>query len=236
MGNNKEYASAGILPILKMNNGKKYIVLTKRTEDAKTNPGSHSGFFGWTDKNEINDPGLTAQREALEEILIFSSEKKEVYNLVFKKEVVFNNDETVKLIKLWNKKKKDLNLPEESIVSINPSIIKKVEFVECNGRTEVFILECDFTQLNLDDFYFFDGEKNEKLSDDDEKSLLDRQINFFEFNSFKDWWLNNKAGSLSADISFKTGEKVRNSFIDRENTNKISPTLVLALNKWWDKE
>lgn len=224
----KIYYAAGVLLIFKMKDRKKYIALVRRTKDAPTNPDTYSGLFGWADKGETNRPDLTAQREALEEILIFSDKEKKIYNLVFKEDNFFNEDETMKLVKLWHKKKENLGLQDASIETIKPSIIKEVEFPEHGGMTKIFILGVDFSHFNFNNLYIFDGERNEKILD--EKSLLDRSIDFFEFNKFKNWWQNNKDEFLSADFSFKTGERIDNNFI--ESKKKISPSLKPCLDEW----
>lgn len=229
MEEKKYYRAAGVLLIFKMKDGLKYLALIRRTKNASTNPDTFSGFFGYTNKEETYRPDLAAQREAVEEVLIFSGEEKKIYNLAFTEDGVSNNDETVKLIRLWNKRKDNLGLQVASIETIRPSIVNEVEFSEHGGITKIFILECDFGKLEFDNLYFFDGERNEKISED-EKSLYDRQIYFFELNKFKSWWKNNKEERLSADISYKSGEKVNNNFIDSKK--KISPSLAPCLNEW----
>ena len=67
---------------------KKHLVLVKRSDDAKTNPGAHSGFFGWAnnDQEKLN-PQLIAHRELLEEVFIISRDKKKAFNLVLEENI-----------------------------------------------------------------------------------------------------------------------------------------------------
>ena len=83
----KKYCSAGVLPILKTEDNKKYLVLVKRTKDAKTSPGVYSGFSGWANDKESFNPEVIAYRELLEEIFLVSRDKKKAYSLVFEQDI-----------------------------------------------------------------------------------------------------------------------------------------------------
>ncbi len=157
MENQKKYSSGGVMPIFKIGDIK-YLILVKRSEKADTNPGSHSGFFGWADNEEENlNPDLIAKRELLEEILITSKDKEKVYNLVFENGDIFNKNKiTEDLIDLWNEEK-GFNIKKESINSIKPYNIKEVEFIEPSGREKVFILEFPLN-FSFNEMCIFDGE------------------------------------------------------------------------------
>jgi len=233
MENLLKYSSSGGLPIFKIK-GSKYIILAKRSDDANTNPGSHSGFFGWADnESESLDPDSITRRELLEEILIASKDQEKAYNLVFKsKDVCKQNNITKTLINLWNKEKR-FNIKKDNIISIDPFSTEKVEFIEPSGRTKIFILEFDLDKFDLDfdNMYLFDGETKKDLPEP--KGLLDRELDVFNLFDFKKWWNDCTIATLNATVSYKAGnQEITKGSIDRKTKNKISPTLVLTLNKW----
>ncbi|MCX6764710.1 MAG: hypothetical protein NTU58_03385 [Candidatus Nealsonbacteria bacterium] len=227
------------MPILKTEDNKQYIVLVKRSDDAKTNPGSHSGFFGWADSDEESlDPEVIAHRELLEELFIISKDGNKAFNLIFKKntdskyKIKKPKNYTQNLIKAW-RKEKGIEIKDEIKIQsvIREEDFKSFDFIDLNGKTKVYILKFNLP-LDTNDICIFDGEAKKEFTEPPE-DLLDREIDVFNLDEFKNWWCENSKGSLNAEISFKTGkQKIIKGFIDRKNKNKISPTLLIILNKW----
>jgi len=233
--NKKNYFAAGILPVIKIGN-KEYLVLVKRTKDALSSPGSHSLFGGEADEGENLDPDSIAQRESLEEIFIFNKRREESYNLIFE-DNNYNKEyeeKTTNLIKLWNEKMnlegKELTIPEKPIVQINPYFRKDEEFnIPSLGKIKIIILKFEIKETSIKDLIIFDGEGSEE---NDQEKILDRQIDLFEINQFKEWWLNKKENILNSNFTFQEGrENQKETFISKEK-DKISPGLIYVLDKW----
>lgn len=233
----EKYVWAGVLAILESRDKKKYIVLNKRTKDAPTNPGVYSGFFGCAEnENESLFPKLTAHRELLEEIFISSKNKQNVYNLVFlrrsdlrKSTIEEPHFYTRRLIDLW-KQEKGMDTSKNNIYSLNSrSIIKEVDFIEPEKdlRGKVFILNFELP-LDIHDIFMFCGETREE---NPPKELLDRRIDVFNLENFKEWWINDNKKSVEAEVSFRGGERINNGIIN--SIDCISPNMTLILNKWW---
>jgi len=232
----KTFLSGGVLPILKMGDGKRYLILVKRSVDAKTNSDSHSGFFGWADnKKEESNPEAIAYRELLEELFIISKNQKRVFNLFFKDDIDPKQygikepkEHTEDLIAVWNKEK-GFKIAKDISSIINEPNPVGIECIDGGKAKKVYIAEFNFS-LNFGDIALLDGEaKQESPAIHD---LLDREINVFDLDDFKEWWCENKRDVLKAEFSFQGGKPILKGFIDRKSKNKISPVLLAVLNQW----
>ena len=225
------YAGGGVILLFNQSNDD-YIVLAKRTEDAKVNPNSHSGFFGGAEAEDKNDPKLIASRELNEELLVTTKDKKKVFYLRLDgrtKEIDIVKDSA----KLWNKKlsKDEISVNIDDYHPLEPGSSRKtmlVKYIEHDGRKKIFIPTFNLEE-SLDELIFFDCETKDEHP---RGNLLDRQIDIFRFKEFKEWWLSNNSLCLKAHLSFKSGRVVASGWIVREN-KRISPSLILALNQWW---
>jgi hypothetical protein len=224
----KKYYGSGIIPILSIE-GRKYIVLVKRTDDATVNPSMHSGFFGGVEcsrPEEFDNPNLIASREISEEFFIVLQEGKFFYTLVIDGGYLKEQcDEFSKpIISLWNTEK-GFKIKNEVVGSVATKITNEVDYAELDGLKKVLVVEFELPE----DFLLLDGETKDEHPKP--KGLLDRQIDLFDLVEFKKWWLGNESTALTACHSFIGACKIRRGFISRDKA-KISPSLVLVLNGW----
>lgn len=223
----KKYAGGGVILVLK-NNHKEYIVLVKRSSDAKHNPDMYSAFFGWADKHDANNPLFTAARELNEEILIVNHERNRTYALVLPETTFrYATKITKEGMRLW-KKEKGISIPDR-IEPLPAKILKTIEYIEDIGRIKRFVVQAEIKNP-IGDIIFFDCEtKHENPG----RVLLDRRIDLFELQTFQRWWLEGGLGSvIKAAVSFRGGKRIKPCKLIRAQDN-LSPSFVFALNKWW---
>lgn len=226
----KTYAGGGVI-LLVNSEDKDFIVFPMRSNDAPVNPGAHSGFFGGieaSNEQEQLNPDLICIREFQEELLITSLDRK-VYHLVFPDEGSKTNKHTNKLITLW-KSEMEVTVEDDHQQIISGKKLRSIEYSEHDGWKRILIVR--FAIPALSEVRFFDGETK---SDYPPCGLLDRQIDVFDLGKFQDWWFNRGSLSLVSAAPFKTGRSIDQGFISRER-NKISSSLILALNiwRWWE--
>lgn len=212
--------------------GKNYIALVKRSADARHNPNLHTGFFGWIDSMaERRNPILGGSRELAEEIIVADKKLGQIYGFytpkglpAYKLEVIAKENQ-----KLWAEEK-NVNLPRK-IKIVRPRVIKTLEYIEDIGRIKRLVV-CASITTPLKDLYFLDSETR---SDEPRCGLLDRRIDIFDLLRFKKWWLYAPIGTvIEAERSFTTGKLMKTRGLITKDKNNISPSFMLALNKWWD--
>lgn len=224
----KEYVGGGAVLVVK-NNRKEYIVLVKRSDDAKHNPGAHSAFFGWAEKGDANNPVLVASRELNEELLLVNRRRNTAYSLLLPGSE--NLHDAAKIaeegIRLWQKEK-GVILPRR-IEPLPVKILKTMEYIEDIGRIKGFVVRADIKN-SLGRIDFFDGETKHE---NPRSALLDRRIDLFELQTFRRWWLEGKIGRpIKATASFRGGIKIKPCRLIRAQDN-LSPSFIFALNAWW---
>ena len=228
-----KYSGGGVILILQTKNKEKYIVLTKRSDNAPVNPGVHSGFFGGIEKKyKEKNPELIGARELIEEICITSKDYQKIYPLQIKTkpEIPQKIREYPEkhFLRLWRYEKK-LNLGSDINFIKEKKRVENISYIEYDGRKKIMVAQFNL-KFDLKNIIILDGET---CCEKPPCCLLDREIDVFSLKEFKKWWLDGKEkDTLKAKFSFKTAKKNKKGCIKREK-NKISPSLVLALNKWW---
>ncbi len=233
---NKEYSGGGVILLLQTKNKEKYIILVKRSDNAPVNPGTHSGFFGGVDDNNINEksnPELIGARELIEEVCFTSKNHQKIYPLRIKTKSKISKEvlEYPKkhFIRLWNYEKK-LNLGTDIKFIESQNNNKGIDYIENDGHKKIIVAQFNLN-FNLNERIILDGET---VCEDPPACLLDREVNVFNLKEFKNWWLYGKNGDIiRTKYSFQTGKKIKKGHIKRDE-DKLSPSLVLALNKWWE--
>lgn len=223
----KKYTGGGAILVLK-NNGKEYVALVKRSDDARHNPRRHSAFFGLADKEDANNPIRTCSRELNEEILIVDRAGNNTYALLLPG-VDFREAAKVtkESVALWGKEK-GITLPGR-IEPLRVKILKRLDYIEDIGRIKSFVVQAEI-KSSLDKLVFFDGETKHEHP---RRGLLDRRIDLLELRLFKRWWLESPMGSsIKAAASFRGGKRIKPCRLIK-TCSTLSPGFMIALNAWW---
>jgi len=208
---------------LKTKNGKKYLVLVRRSRDAARNADMYSGFWVYVEKGE--SAATTAAREANEELLVVSRDFQKVRNFFLSRSFSPKKLKlvSVKIMELWGKEK-GKKIKEKIKTVRNPKKMGLYDISQSNGKLRLWLLEYK-TDFNLDEVILLDGETRKE---NPAKGLLDREISAFEFERFKKLYRKKKA--IVADYSFQGAKRIKKGVI--RNRKKIAPALLSVLDEF----